>query len=189
MAAMLYGTAAVRTRRCHCRHSVQRVSHAHSHYSRQHSRPHVLLPPAPATPCGCSPAHSQILTLRCYTALLADAATARPRKAAIAAGAGGGAASMRTRSTLRAVSHRPAHRPFPLARMCSAAPPGGPERGTVPSCPALSTQRTRWEMAAAAASQNAPGKMEPPPAAAPAAAAAPPAPNGAAGAGGPPPKR
>uniref|UniRef100_A0A8C5IU22 Heterogeneous nuclear ribonucleoprotein M n=1 Tax=Junco hyemalis TaxID=40217 RepID=A0A8C5IU22_JUNHY len=43
-------------------------------------------------------------------------------------------------------------------------------------------------MAAAAASQNAPGKMEPPPAAAAVAAAAPPAPNGAAGAGGPPPK-
>ncbi|NXD31512.1 HNRPM protein, partial [Spelaeornis formosus] len=44
---------------------------------------------------------------------------------------------------------------------------------------------TRREMAAAAASHGAPGKMEPPPAAA---AAAPPAPNGAAGAGGPPPK-
>ncbi|XP_058279566.1 heterogeneous nuclear ribonucleoprotein M-like [Hirundo rustica] len=72
--------------------------------------------------------------------------------------------------------------------MGSAAPPGGPPCGAVPTCPALRTQRTRWEMAAAAASQSAPGKMEPPPAAAPAAAAAPPAPNGAAGAGGPPPK-
>uniref|UniRef100_A0A8C3R973 Heterogeneous nuclear ribonucleoprotein M n=1 Tax=Cyanoderma ruficeps TaxID=181631 RepID=A0A8C3R973_9PASS len=127
-------------------------------------------------PCAISDPHSPVPP--------APPCQRRPRKAAIAAGAGGGAASPRMRSASRAVSRRP----FPVARMSVAALPGGPAGGAVPSCPALPTQRTRWEMAAAAASQNAPGKMEPPPAAAPAAAAAPPAPNGAAGAGGPPPK-
>uniref|UniRef100_A0A674GHZ5 Heterogeneous nuclear ribonucleoprotein M n=1 Tax=Taeniopygia guttata TaxID=59729 RepID=A0A674GHZ5_TAEGU len=173
---MLYGTAALRMRRSHCRHSV-RASHG---LSRQRRQSRVPLPPAPPAPRGSSAAHSQIPTPRCYVPLLHGAANTAPARS-------------RHYRRCRLTAHarrlpRASRRSFPPARMRGAAPPGGPGGGAVPSCPALPTQRTRWEMAAAAASQSAPGKMEPPPAAAAAAAAVPPAPNGAAGAGGPPPK-
>lgn len=123
MAAMLYGTAAVRTRRCHCRHSVQRAPHAHSRYSLQRGQPQVPLPPAPPAPRGSGSAHSQILSPRCCPPFLHGASTLRLRSAAITTG---GAA-------------RPPHRACaaPRAPFPPLAPPRAHERRSAPWRPGL----------------------------------------------------